>query len=69
MITEDKKYVSGILRNVGFAFLSPVGGMAFQYLLFETKFTIINVLVCIVLALVGWIFFYMGYNNLKRQKK
>lgn len=69
MITEDKKYVSGILRNVGFAFLTPMGGMVFQYLLFETKFTIINVLLCVILALMGWVFFHMGYNNLKGQSK
>jgi len=35
VVTEDKKYVSGVLRNIGFALLTPISAIAFQYLVFN----------------------------------
>ena len=67
MITEDKKYISGILKNIGFSFLAPGGAMVFNYLLFENKFNLINILLCLVLALVSYIIFYMGYNYVREK--
>ena len=68
MIAEDKKYISGILRNIGFAFLSPIGALAFQYLVLDKTFTIQKFLFCLVVSAISWFFFKTGYNYVKEKK-
>ena len=68
MITEEQKYVSGILKNLGFAFLSPIGAIVFQYLIFEKGFSGFRFLLCVLISSLSWMFFYMGYNKIKETK-
>ncbi len=68
MITEEQKYISGIYRNIGFAFLSPVGALIFQYLISEKSFSVIRFLLCGLISAISWIFFYLGYNKVKERK-
>ncbi len=68
MITEDQKYVSGIYKNIGFAFLSPIGAIAFQYLVFDKPFTIVKLALCLSLSAISWILFYIGYNYVQEKR-
>ena len=68
MINEERKYISGILRNIGFAFLSPVGAVAFQYLVFDKPYTIPKLLLCLLVSATSWIFFHIGYNYVREKK-
>lgn len=68
MITEQQKYMSGIFRNIGFAFLAPFGSMVFQYLLFDKIFTIDKVTLCIIISLLSYFLFLLGYNEIRGNK-
>jgi len=67
VVTEQQKYISGIYRNIGFAFLSPTGVLILQYLVFEKNFSVIRFTLCILISTLSWIFFYMGYNEINEK--
>ena len=68
MVTEEQKYISGILKNIEFAFLSPVGAMAFQFLVFDKHFTPLKLSLCLVVSATSWTFFHVGYNYVREKK-
>lgn len=67
MITEEQKYISGIFRNLGFAFLAPFGSMVFQFLLLEKIFPVDKVLYCVLISFLSWFLFFIGYNTVKEK--
>lgn len=54
MITEDKKYISSVLKNLGFAFLTPLGSVTFQYLVLKKSFFSGHTALCSLASFVGW---------------
>ena len=67
MITEEQKYDSNILRNVGFALLAPIGSILFQGIVFnknvfESHFTV-GIIVCVI----GILLIYSGRQILKEK--
>ena len=35
MVNKQQEYVSGVLKNIGFAMLTPFGSVIFQWVVFE----------------------------------
>jgi len=68
VITEEQKYISGIYRNFGFACSSPIGAMAFQFLVFDKNFSMLKILFCLLISALSWVIFYIGYNYIKEKK-
>ena len=68
MISEDKKYISGLFRTFGIALLAPIGSIAFQYLVFNKNFLSGKTLLCLLAALLGWLSLFLGYNFIKEKK-
>lgn len=68
MATKEQEYISGIYKNIGFAFLSPIGAIVFQYLIFEKPFSLRRFLICLCISLFSWGLFYLGYNEIREKK-
>ena len=68
MISEDKKYLSSIFRNLGFAPLAPIGSIAFQFLVFDKEFSTLKVALCLFVSLLSWLSFHIGYNYVKEKR-
>ncbi|OGI20698.1 MAG: hypothetical protein A3B68_09160 [Candidatus Melainabacteria bacterium RIFCSPHIGHO2_02_FULL_34_12] len=68
MITEEQKYFSGILRNLGFAFLAPIGSIMFQTIVFKKSPLDGYVFWAVLILLLGCLFFYLGYIPIKEKK-
>lgn len=67
MITEDKKYLSSVLKTFGFAFFAPVGSVLFQLLLFRKSVFEGYFIFTMVSALIGFVLLYFGYNVVKEK--
>ena len=67
MTTEQQKYDSGLLRNLGFAFLAPLGSIAFQVIVFKKDFFDFNLLLGIIVSIVGAILIYLGRFIIKER--
>lgn len=65
MITEQQKYDSGILRNLGFAFLAPFGSIIFQGIVFKKAIWEGNLFIAIIVCVIGCILLYLGRVVLK----
>ena len=68
MITEQQKYDSGILRNLGFAFLAPIGSILFQGIVFKKDIFEGNLTVGIIVCVIGCILLYWGRIMIKEKK-
>lgn len=68
MITEQQKYDSGILKNIGFTFLAPLGSIIFQVIVFKKHFLESNVFMGIIVGVMGCILIYLGRNSVKEKK-
>ena len=68
MITEGNKYISGMLRTIGLAFLAPIGSNAFQFLVFEKSIFAGHCLVSLLVCLFGWILIFLGYTYVKENR-
>ena len=66
MITERQKYVSGSLKNFGFALMAPAGSIIFQQIVFE-KALINYFKEAVLVFLLGWICMIGGYVILKEK--
>ena len=60
MTTEQQKYDSGMLRNLGFAFLTPVGSIIFQGIVFNKNIYDTNLPIGIIVCVIGGILLYLG---------
>jgi len=68
MLTEEQKYDSSILKNLGFAFLAPLGSIAFQVIVFKKDFFDFNLFLGIIVSTVGAILIYLGRFVIKERK-
>ena len=68
MVTEDKKYISGLFRTFGIALLAPIGSISFQYLVFNKDFFSGKTFLCLLAGLLGWILLSVGYNYVKDRR-
>ena len=69
MISEDKKYISGVLRTFGFAFFAPIGSILFQLLVFKKSLLDSYSLFSLLVSLVGALLLFIGYNIVKEKNK
>ncbi len=69
MSTEQQKYDSGLLRNLGFAFLAPLGSIAFQVIVSKKDFSDFNLFLGIIVSIVGAILIYLGRFVIKERKQ
>lgn len=69
MITEDKKYISGVPRTFGFALFTPLGTAFFQLLIFRRSMLEGYLILTALAALVGIMLLYLGYNMIKEKAK
>lgn len=65
MVTERQKYLSGILRNIGFAMLAPVGSITFQWLVLKSGPYWGHFMQSMLVLFVGFLFLAIGYIVLK----
>ena len=68
MVSEEQKYDSNILRNIGFAFLAPLGSIAFQVIVFKRDFSDFNLFLGIMVSIVGAILIYLGRFVIKERE-
>jgi hypothetical protein len=68
MVTELQKYDSGILRNLGFAFLAPVGSIAFQGIVFNKNIFNSQLFTSIIVCIIGCILLYLGRHPIQERK-
>ena len=68
MTNELQKYDSGILRNLGFALLTPVSSIIFQGIVFKKPIWESNLLIGIIICVLGCILLYLGREVLKEKK-
>ena len=69
MVSEQQKYDSGMLRNLGFAFLAPIGSIIFQAIVFRKSFLEGNLFFGIIVCVVGVILLYLGRFVLEEKKR
>lgn len=67
MVTEQQKYDSGVLRNLGFAFLAPLGSIAFQFIVLKKHPLEGDLFLGIIVCIVGCIFLYLGRVVIKEK--
>ena len=68
MTTEEQKYDSNILKSIGFAFLTPIGSILFQGIVFKKDIFEGNLTVGIIVCVIGCILLYLGRNAVKEKK-
>ena len=69
MVTEEQKYDSGVLRNLGFAFLAPLGSIIFQTIVFKKHLLEGNFFMSIMVGVIGCILLYLGKTMIKEKSK
>lgn len=68
MITEQQRYDSSILKSLGFAFLTPLGSIIFQEIVFNKSFLESNYVLGIIVLVVGSILIFLGRLQLMEKK-
>lgn len=69
MITEEQRYYSGVLRNIGFAFLAPFGSIIFQSIVFKKNALLeSNLIVGIIVSMIGVLLIYFGTLPIKDKR-
>ena len=69
MITEKQKYLSGIYKNIGFAFFTPTASIIFQWFVFEKGPYLEHFIYAIITSLAGFLFLTLGYRILEEKVK
>ena len=67
MATEKQKYLSVSLRTSGFALLTPLAFLVFQWIVFKKDFFTGNFNSAVITSLLGIIFITGGYLVLKEK--
>ena len=67
VITEGKKYFSGVLRNIGFALLAPFCSLMFQWFVFKKDVFSGHFYLTVLLFVLGFITILLGYTPLKEK--
>lgn len=68
MVSEKQKYISGILRNVGFALLTPAASIVFQWTVFKKSLFLGHSLYAVISFTLAWVFIAGGYIALREKK-
>lgn len=68
VVSEQQKYDSGVLRNLGFALLTPFGSILFQGIVFKKDIYEGNLTVGIMVCIIGCIMLYLGREAIKEKK-
>ena len=68
MTTEQQKYDSGTLRNLGFAFLAPLGSIMFQAIVFKKNLLDGNLIMGIIVCVGGCLLLYLGRVFIREKK-
>ena len=61
MVSERQKYISTLLKNIGYGFFAPIGSILFQWIVFKTNLLSGHILFGTVSFLLGWFFIGYGY--------
>lgn len=69
MISEQQKYNSGILRNVGFALLTPVGSIVFQWIMLKKSLLFEHSIYAVISFMLGWLLIFAGNIVLMEKKE
>lgn len=69
MVTERQKYTSGVWRNIGFALLTPLASIAFQWLVFQKSTSFEHLGFTVIPFTAGWLFIAYGYILLGEKDK
>lgn len=68
VITEQKKYISGVLRNIGFALLALSAFIVFQWIVFKKSLFLGHSSYAVVAFLLAWVFVISDYAALREKK-
>ena len=69
MVTEKQKYISGVWRNIGFALLTPLASIIFQWLVFQKYTSFQHLALTVIPFTSGWLFIAYGYILLGEKDK
>jgi len=69
VITEGRKYFSGVLKNIGFALLTPCASLVFQWLVFKKDLNNGHFYLTVLLFVLGFITIFSGYIPVKEKAK
>lgn len=67
MVSEKQKYISTSLRISGFALLTPLGSIMFQWTVFKTALFLGNFTFAVLEFVLGFLVILGGYLILKEQ--
>lgn len=68
MISERQKYISVVSRNIGFALMTPLASIVFQWIVFKKSLFLGNSSYAVVAFLLAWVFIIGGYVELKERR-
>ena len=68
MVSEKRKYVSGVSRNIGFGLLVPLSSIIFQWIVFRKSLFFGHSLTAVILFTLAWLFIAIGYMVLEEKK-
>ena len=68
MVSEKQKYVSGVLRNIGFGLLVPLSSIIFQWIVFRKSLFFGHSLTAVILFTLAWLFIAVGHTVLEEKK-
>ena len=68
MVSEKRKYISGVLRNIGFGLLVPMSSIVFQWIVFKKSLFFGHSLPAVLLFTLAWLFIGAGCLVLVEKK-
>lgn len=68
MVSEKRKYISGILKNIGFALLVPLSSIVFQWIVFKKSLFLGHFSHAVIAFIVAWVFIVSGCTVLVEKK-
>ncbi len=69
MVSEQQKYDSTIFKNIGLAFLAPIGSILFQGIVFKKDIFEGDLNVGIIVCVIGCFLLYLGRIAVKERNK
>ncbi len=68
MVSEKQKYISGVLKNIGFGLLVPLSSIVFQWIVFKKSLFFGHSLPAVILFTLAWLFIAIGYMFLEEKR-
>ena len=65
---ESQKFKADVLKGLGFLFTVPIGNYALGFI-FKSRYDTREMLLSVIVLLFSIIFFFVGYNFMKREEK